>query len=161
MELLKQKGIQRTQIEKELNYAEKYITQQLAKGGNERLYKAIKKYYDSVPYAEDAKSNLPPAAESNNDLYREKYYEVLERERKALEEDKAFFKEILRTSLAGILQKTEELWARQKGTGDIVLHSLERIEGKKEGDLVKQADKQIFQIDKEAHGHGSAVAPRK
>jgi hypothetical protein len=103
---------------------------------------------------------------SESDFLKEEYrreklarIEAEERERKGLEEDKAFFKELIRSSLAVILQKTEEMWARQKGTGDIVLHSLERLEGKKEGELIREADKKIFQIDKEAHTHGKSAVP--
>lgn len=84
------------------------------------------------------------------------YYEALERERKALEEDKAFFKEMLRTSLGSILTTTQEMWARQKGTGEVVLESLERLEKKPEGELVDKADRRTFEIDKEVHKPGSA-----
>jgi hypothetical protein len=90
-----------------------------------------------------------------------RYYEVLERERKALEDDKAFFKEMLRTSLGSILMKTEEMWARQKGTGEIVLGALERLEGSEEGSLVDKADKRILEIDREAHERGNIAAQGK
>lgn len=162
LDLLKSLGIQRSQIEKDLDYAEKYITQQLAKGGNERLYKAILKYRNNIIHRMDAKSN-PSKDDVQKDVddFRMKYYEVLERERKALEDDKAFFKEILRSSLAVILQEQQRIASRQKGTGEVVLHSLERLEHKKKGQLVTEADKRIFQIDTEVHKPDNEVVPHK
>jgi len=89
------------------------------------------------------------------------YIAELQSQKKALEEDKAFFKEMLRTSLAGLLQRTEEMWLRQKGTGDVVLHSLERLEKKEAGELIREADRRIIQIDKEESAPGNAHVPNR
>lgn len=90
--------------------------------------------------------------------YQAKYFEAIERERKALEDDKAFLKEILKTSLVSISGAVEVIASRQKGTGDTVLQSLERLEGRAKDDLVKEADTLTDQIDKEAHTPGNKSA---
>jgi len=87
------------------------------------------------------------------------YFRVLERERKALEEDKAFFKEILKTSLAVILVDVQSISSRQKGSGEVILHALEEIGQKDPGSLVKKADKRIRQIEKGAYKHDNEAAP--
>jgi phage repressor protein C with HTH and peptisase S24 domain len=78
-----------------------------------------------------------------------------------LEEDKAWLKRMLETSLAEILRQMELSSIRQKGTGDVVLRSLERLEGLKEDELVKEADRLSLQIDTEAHMRGSADVPHR
>lgn len=45
---LKQMGISRMFIEKELDYSENYITQLLTKGGNEKFYKRLLKYKNDL-----------------------------------------------------------------------------------------------------------------
>lgn len=62
------------------------------------------------------------------------------------------------SSLVSLREDVRAISARQKGTGDVLLRSLERLEKKKKGDLVREADKQIFQIDKEVHEHDNEVA---
>jgi hypothetical protein len=68
---------------------------------------------------------------------------------------------MLETSLAEILRQMELSSIRQKGTGDVVLRSLERLEGLKEDELVKEADRLSLQIDTEAHMRGSADVPHR
>lgn len=87
--------------------------------------------------------------------YQTMYWEVVERERKALEDDKAFFKDVLKSSLIAIREDVQAISARQKGTGEVVLHSLERLEKLNKDELVKEADKQILQIDKEVRRRGN------
>lgn len=89
--------------------------------------------------------------------YQAKYYELLEKEKKALEDDKAFFKEIIKTNLAVILLDVQSISSRQKGSGETVLRSLERIEKVEDGSLVKEADNRTDQIEKEAHTRGNAA----
>lgn len=94
------------------------------------------------------KNNVPA---HHDDTYRDKYINLLE-------DNQAFFKEMFRTSLGAILDRTQEMWSRQKGTGEVVLESLERIEKKKPGSLVDEADKRTHEIDIRGHKPGSAVA---
>ena len=54
------------------------------------------------------------------------------------------------SSLKSLQDRIQAISSRQKGTGDIVLQSLERLEKKKKDDLVRQADNLILEIDKEA-----------
>lgn len=78
---------------------------------------------------------------------------------KEIEDDKAWFKQVFASSLTYILEDVHRISARQKGTGDVVLHSLERLEKKKKGDLVREADKRILQIDTEVRERGTKAAP--
>lgn len=59
LETLKDKGYDRAVIEQELNYSENYIDQVLAKGGNSRFAKAIKKFLADVLQKETSGLVLP------------------------------------------------------------------------------------------------------
>jgi hypothetical protein len=65
------------------------------------------------------------------------------------------------SSLIEIRDEIRLIASRQKGTGDVLLHSLERLEEKQSGELVREADKRIFQIDKEVRKRGNADVPRR
>jgi len=84
-----------------------------------------------------------------------------ERERKALEEDKAFFKEIMRSSLNVILLNIQSIASRQMGAGGVMLETLEELAKKPHGSLLKEADNRIGQIEQEAHIHGNMAAQSK
>jgi hypothetical protein len=113
--------------------------------------KKIAGWIDGEKRMEKVPQNEKAPAESE-DVYRDKYI-------KLLEDDQTFFKEMLRSSLGSILMKTEEMWARQKGTGEVILGSLERLEKAPKDSLVDEAGRRILEIDKEEHGPGSVAAP--
>lgn len=127
---------------------------------NDLANKSLRK--DDIAFSsKDKKGRKVDEDRSRADDYQQKYYEVLERERKALEEDKAFFKEVFKSSLIAIREDVRAVMARQKGTGDVVLNSLERLEKKEIDSLVDEADRRIYEIDKEVHRPGNESARRR
>lgn len=80
---------------------------------------------------------------------------------KYLEDDKAYFKDLLKSSLVSLVGQVRDVGTRQKAAGEIVLRSLERLEKKKSGDLVREADMRMVQIEKEAERRGSDAVQGK
>jgi len=146
---LKAGGYTRAKIEQDLNYSDKYITQQLAKGGNERLLLALRRYRNNIPAHKVAKSNPGGDLQSQDD-YMNKYIRQLEREN-------SYLQELIQTNLTLVLATVRTLSVRQRAVGEVVLHSLERIEKKTSaqslkatGTLVSASDMRIDQIEREA-----------
>jgi hypothetical protein len=84
-----------------------------------------------------------------------------ERERKALEHDKALLEDIIRTNLTMVLASLKTIGVRQEADGETILRSLERIEGTKEGELTGESDNRRAQIEKEWRGRGNVPVPGK
>jgi len=83
--------------------------------------------------------------------------EAIDRERKALEMDKAFLQKIIDSNLTLALASLKTISIRQEAAGEVVLGSLARIEGKEESELIEAADKRRAQIEKEWQTHGSGA----
>jgi len=84
--------------------------------------------------------------------------EAVDRERKALEEDMAFLRELIRSNLTVVMTTLMTIRFRQEAAGDAILSSLERIEVKSEGELIEDADKRLNQIEQEWQKRDSAAA---
>jgi DNA-binding phage protein len=109
----------------------------------------INLHFSDVKAGSEAKKN-PDDAED----FRAKYIKQLEKENQYLQD-------IVKTNLTLVLATVRTISARQLGTGVVALKSLERLEksaGHKPGSLVKEADKEIGQIEREAFAHDNAAS---
>jgi hypothetical protein len=151
LDLLKSAGISRSKIEEELHYSENYIDQLLTKGGNDRFYQALKRYKEAV-FESIAKDNIDVKDITPSEgLYQSKYIKQLEKENQYLQK-------IVETNLMLVLATVRTISVRQRAVGEVVLHSLEKIEKKSTkstGALLAAADRQIDQIEREAYAHDS------
>jgi hypothetical protein len=173
LETLKAMGYTRARIEDDLGYSPKYISQQLSKGGNQRLLKALQKYRNSQVHGvaksnpeEELKVEEPESPYTRLRIRRleqdqEKYIKKLEEDNIRLWSLVSDNQDIIKTNLTLVLATVRTISVRQLGTGNVALKSLERLEkqaGLRPGSLVKEADKEIGQIEKEAHVHDSEVS---
>lgn len=91
----------------------------------------------------------------------EKYIRKLEKDNDRLWDLIKDNQEIIKTNLTLVLAAVKTLSVRQRGVGEVVLHSLERIEKKStkaSGALVEAADRAIDQIEREAYARDSDPA---
>ena len=84
-----------------------------------------------------------------------------------LEKENQYLQDIVKTNLTLVLATVRTLSVRQRAVSEVVLDSLERLElevktkKKATGAFVELADRNIDQIEREAHAYDNVAAPSR
>jgi transcriptional regulator with XRE-family HTH domain len=84
-----------------------------------------------------------------------------------LEKENQYLQDIVKTNLTLVLATVRTLSVRQRAVSEVILDSLERLElevkpkKKAAGAFVELADRNIDQIEREAHAYDSVAAPSR
>lgn len=156
---LKNYGYDRTRIEKEANYSENYIDQQLSKGGNKRFVNSLKQFRDRI---------LQKTTSSGNEV-NEDHVPVVNLQTLIIQQNKlivsmnrqsetanAILQRLtdnvegkiaqIDTNLIDALGRVDSLKFDVYSGRQVVLESLARLEGKSEKSLLKRADSIVISL---------------
>jgi hypothetical protein len=156
LNVLKNKGLNRAQIESELGYANNYIDQQLSKGGNKRFVKALRDLVDKLQKAIPDKSDQF-LIEEDIPEYGLTFKSIMNQQNKliiSLNKQSETANEILRrladnvekrvdkidVNLIDALGRMDSLKMDIYSERMVVLQSLARLEKKPENSLLSEAD---------------------